>query len=207
MQLIEGSTMERKDPQIVTYQFGDPATWVDKYGDYLFRYALCFVRDRDLAEDLVQETFLAALQSYGSFGQRSSEKAWLFGILKHKALDHYRKHERLSHLVMDETESPDVFIRKGSRAGFWRSDRSPKDWSFDPENCVEQRALRAILDDCLDRLSPRLAMVFRLREIEQVKGKVICSELNITENNLWVMLHRARLCLRNCIEINWLNRK
>jgi RNA polymerase sigma-70 factor (ECF subfamily) len=194
--------MERKDPRIVTHQLADPATWVDRYGDYLFRYALSFVRDRDLAEDLVQETFLAGLQSRAGFGQLSSEKAWLFAILKHKAIDHYRKHGR----GRDEIEFQHVFVRKGSRAGSWRSNLGPKAWNLDPEKIVEQQALAAILGDCLDRLSPRLAMVFRLREIDQLKSKVICSELGITENNLWVMLHRARLCLRNCIEINWLNR-
>jgi RNA polymerase sigma-70 factor (ECF subfamily) len=205
--MIEGSKMERRNPRIVTDQLADPATWVDKYGDYLFRYALSFVRNRDLAEDLVQETFLAALQSRDSFGQQSSEKTWLVGILKHKAIDHYRKNRRLSQLESDgETELQDAFVRKGAFAGFWQSDRGPKSWSFDPEKGVEQQALRAILESCLERLSPRLATVFRLREIEQLETKVICSELNISESNLWVMLHRARLCLRRCIEINWLNR-
>jgi len=187
-------------------QLVDPATWVDEYGDYLLRYALSCVRDKQVAEDLVQETFLAALQARSSFNAQSSEKTWLVGILKHKAIDHYRKARR--HSQFDDGEDAglqDGFVNSGKWAGFWQTGLEPKDWKFDPGRSAEQSAFRGILEGCLSQLSPRIAMAFQLREIEERNTKEICSELNISESNLWVMLHRARLCLRRCIESNWLN--
>src|SRR5438552_17591458 len=89
-----------------TEQLIDPSTWVDEYGDYLLRYALSFVRDKQIAEDLVQETFLAALQSRSAFGGNSSERTWLVGILKHKAIDHYRKARRQNQF--EEGEDADL---------------------------------------------------------------------------------------------------
>ena len=189
-------------------QLSDPATWVDEYGDYLLRYALSVVRDKQLAEDLVQETFLAALQFRGSFGGHSSEKTWLVGILKHKAIDHYRKTCRQRQFEENEdVDLQDGFVRSGRWAGFWKTGLEPKDWKFDPGLSAEQNAFRTIFDGCLSRLSPRLANVFELREIEQLNTKQICMKLNISESNLWVMLHRARQFLRRCIELNWLSRK
>jgi len=195
--------MAAKGPESVV----DPAAWVDEYGDYLLRYALSFVRDKQIAEDLVQETFLAALQCRGSFSGQSSEKTWLVGILKHKAIDHYRVARR--HTQMDEgadEEPKDGFVTSGKWAGFWQVGSGPKDWEFHPGIQAEQNAFRGVLENCLSNLAPRLARAFHLREIEQKDTKEICAELNISETNLWVMLHRARLCLRRCIELNWLNR-
>jgi RNA polymerase sigma-70 factor (ECF subfamily) len=188
-------------------QLSDPAIWVDEYGDYLLRYALSVVRDKQIAEDLVQETFLAALQCRASFVGHSSEKTWLVGILKHKAIDHYRKSRR--HSQLEENEDADLqdgFVHAGKWAGFWKTGLEPRDWKFDPGKSAEQSAFRLTLEGCLSRLPPRLATVFELRELEQRDTKEICAELNISENNLWVMLHRARLCLRRCIELNWLNK-
>jgi RNA polymerase sigma-70 factor (ECF subfamily) len=188
-------------------QLVDPTTWVDEYGDYLLRYALSFVRDKQLAEDLVQETFLAALQSRSSFRGQSSEKTWLIGILKHKAIDHYRKTRR--HSQFEDGEDADLqdgFVNSGKWVGFWQTGLEPRDWQFNPQRSAEQSAFRGILDGCLSQLSPRIAMAFQLREIDQRDTAEICLELNISESNLWVMLHRARLCLRRCIESHWLGR-
>lgn len=191
-----------------TEQLVDPATWVDEYGDYLFRYALSFVRDKQLAEDLVQETFLAALQSRSNFSGQSSEKTWLVGILKHKAIDHYRKTRKQSQLDEGEDgELKDGFITSGKWVGFWQTGLEPRDWKLDPARQAEASALRGILGACLAQLPPRMATVFQLREVDQKNTQEICEQLSITESNLWVMLHRARLCLRKCIELNWLNRK
>ncbi|MBZ5509027.1 MAG: sigma-70 family RNA polymerase sigma factor [Acidobacteriia bacterium] len=185
----------------------DPATWVDEYGDYLLRYALSFVRDKQIAEDLVQETFLAALQSRSSFIGQSSEKTWLVGILKHKAVDYYRKTRRHTQFDANEdSDAQDGFVKTGRWAGFWQTGFEPTNWQFDPGRSAEQNAFQGILNGCLSRLSPRLATVFELRELEQRNTKEICAELNISESNLWVMLHRARQCLRRCIELKWLNR-
>jgi len=199
--------MENPGFQVVKC-LADPDVWVDEYGDYLLRYALSFVRNKQAAEDLVQETFLAALQSRNSFIGQSSEKTWLVGILKHKAVDYYRRERRHIQFEGDEDGgAQENFVRTGRWAGFWKAGPEPKDWKFDPGKSAEQNAFQEIFTECLSHLSPRLARVFELREVEQRDTKEICSELNISESNLWVMLHRARLCLRRCIEVNWLNQE
>ena len=198
--------MEKAGSEVVK-RLADPETWVDEFGDYLLRYALSFVRDKQVAEDLVQETFLAALQSRKSFIGQSSEKTWLVGILKHKAVDYYRKERRHIQLEGDEDGAQESFVRTGRWAGFWKTGPDPKDWKFDPGKNAEHNAFQAILLRCLSRLSPRQARVFELREVEQRDTKEICLELNISESNLWVMLHRARLCLRKCIEVKWLDQE
>jgi len=184
----------------------NPVKWIDEYGNYLLCYALCYVRRQEVAEDLVQETFLAALQARSGFAGKSSEKTWLVGILKHKLIDHYRKSNRYSQLAgeIDADSLREGFVRSGTWVGFWKTGSEPKDWHLDPACNAEQSAFRAVLDSCLTQLTPRMAAAFELREIEQLSTKEICEVLAISERNLWVMLHRARQLLRRCIELKWL---
>jgi RNA polymerase sigma-70 factor (TIGR02943 family) len=182
----------------------DPETWVDHYGDYLYRYALPRVQDSSVAEDLVQETFLAALQSHKNFQSRSSEKTWLTGILKHKVADFYRQKAKIppgSELDVDSVNTDAFFDGKGQ----WKL--KPPDWTADPEKLYGQKEFIGILNLCLSELSSRLAQVFVLREIDGLKTDEICKVLNITATNCWVMLYRARMYLRRCLEINWFTRK
>lgn len=184
----------------------DPTVWVDEYGDYLFRYALSYVRDKQVAEDLVQETFVAALQFHGTFGGRSSEKTWLVGILKHKAIDHYRRNRMNNQLSDLEDVRAGIsrgFLQGGKWANYWNTVLSPKDWRMDPSQSSEQNEFWTILEACLSKLPPRMATVFQLREVEQLGTKEVCEILNISENNLWVMLHRSRMHLRQCFELTW----
>ena len=182
-------------------QISDPATWVDQHGDYLFGYSLMRVRNRELAENLVQETFLAALTSRDSFSGRSSERTWMTGVLKHKLMDHYRKsfHEKsISELQTDEEQTIDDFYD-----ALGHPKQYPKNWMPDPQALLHSKEFWEVLHSCLSCLPKRTAIAFMMRELDGRSTKDICRKLKITPENLWVMLHRARLKLRALLEINW----
>jgi len=179
----------------------DPAVWVDEYGDDLYRYALFRVRKAETAEELVQDTFLAALKGRSSFSGRSSIKTWLFGILKHKIIDTFRKSGRernVSSLDLDEEISDESFF---NNAGHWN--RLLHSWEEDPEALAQNREFREVLARCVDNLPERLARVFLMREIEALDREEICNVLDVTPTNLGVMLHRARIRMRSCLEAKW----
>ncbi len=181
----------------------DPSGWVDRYGDSLFRYAMLRVGDRSRAEDLVQETFLAALKGRGSFSGDSSEATWLVAILKHKIVDHFRRQSREVSLPeggLPESPRNDPFDADGHWIG------GPAEWRWNPADVFRQKEFIEQLTKCLAGLSPNLAGAFTLREIDGADTKEICKVLGVTETNLWVILHRARARLRECLETRWLGR-
>ncbi|GAB6067119.1 sigma-70 family RNA polymerase sigma factor [Methylothermus subterraneus] len=170
----------------------DPERWLERYGDLLFRYALARVGDNAVAEDLVQETLLAAWRGRAEFAGRSSESSWLVGILRHKIADHFRKFSSssLEELGLD-WDAFDEF-------GHWRE--APKDLG-DPERDLELDQLKAALLRCLEKLPPRLRHLFYLREVEGLRAEEICRQLPASStNNVWVMLSRMRFRLRRCLE-------
>jgi RNA polymerase sigma-70 factor (ECF subfamily) len=172
--------------------------WLEEHGDALYAYALPRVRNADAAEDLVQETLLAALAGQERFAGQSAERTWLMGILKHKLIDHLRKSIRqrpLSELEIDVTS--EFFTERG----LWKISSPP--WDGRPEAGVEQAEFQAVLQRCLSKLPSRLAELFWLREAEGVTTERLCQELGITPTNVWTMLHRARLGLRQCLNQNW----
>lgn len=187
-------------------QAPNPETWVDEHGDYLYSYALLRLRDRELAEEIVQETFLAALKACHNFAGQSSERTWLVGILKHKIIDHFRRASRERLVANFEVSSSDdeLFRKSGEWAGHWTQEGAPKEWANDPSQVVEQKEFGEIFNRCLGQLPPRLAEAFTLREIKGFSSEEICEILAISANNLWVMLHRARALLRRSLEVNWL---
>ncbi len=185
-------------------QTSNPEKWVDEHGDYLFRYALVRLRDKEIAEDVVQETFLAALQGREKFKGEASEKTWLVGILKHKIIDHFRKIGR-------ESPMTDLLFTAGPEEGFfdlkgkWKV--APASWADDPKEILEKKEFWKKLDDCLLGLPSRLAQVFSLRELEGVESEQICNLLKISATNLGVILYRARMQLIRCLETNWFGTK
>lgn len=185
----------------------NPEVWVDQHGDYLFRFAMSRLRDRALAEEAVQETFLAALKSRESFGGQSSERTWLIGILKHKIIDHYRRTSRELPLFEDQLsgEQEESFRSSGEWVGHWTEQAAPSDWG-DAQKSLEQKEFWEVLHRCLSTLPERLAQVFILREMDEMSSSEICKILNITESNLWVMLHRSRAQLRRALETNYFKR-
>lgn len=178
----------------------DPSEWVDRYGDYLFRYAMLRLRNRSATEDLVQETFLAALKDRHSFSGRSSEATWLVGILKHKIADHFRRQSREVSRpggTLSDPPRDDPFDADGR----WAT--GPTEWGGNPADLLRQKEFVEQLAKCLSALSPNQANAFTLREIEGEDTGEICKVLNVTETNLWVILHRARMHLRRCLETHW----
>ncbi|HZC34660.1 MAG TPA: sigma-70 family RNA polymerase sigma factor [Chthoniobacterales bacterium] len=183
----------------------NPDSWVDQHGDCLYRYALMRVRQPHVAEDLVQETLFAAVRTSANFRGTSSERSWLYGILKNKIFDYFRKLAQevsFTDLEFLEDEMSHKFIDQG-----WNHELGPTQWKPDPEAVLDRKEFWVTFRSCLDKLPPRVADVFMLREIEQMDTAQICEALRISQNNLWVMLHRARMALRECLELNWFERK
>jgi RNA polymerase sigma-70 factor (TIGR02943 family) len=178
----------------------NPDVWVDQHGDSLFRFAFQRVRDESVAEDLVQETFLAAMRAKDRFKGQSSERTWLFGILKHKIIDHYRrkKFQRSDMNVEDFAESMDKFFSENRK---WRI--QPTNWDINPVEAYEQKEFMDAFYQCLSQMSQRLADAFVHREVDGLSTEEICKLMDITASNCWVMLYRARMLLRHCIETNW----
>ncbi len=184
----------------------DPTRWLDRHGDYLYRYALMRVRDTAVAEDLLQETLLAAIGSYQNHEGRSSERTWLVGIIRHKVVDYFRRLARTPEFQMAEEagrDDLDWFESAGEWRGHWREDQAPRIWSVDAVGLLEAGEFWKTVDRCLAQLSPQMAIAFTLREIDGLGSEEICEILNITTSNLWVTLHRARGKLRHFLEAEW----
>jgi RNA polymerase sigma-70 factor, ECF subfamily len=187
-------------------QSPDPGAWLDQHGNYLFKYAAFRLRDDIAAEDAVQETFLAALKAYETFEGRGSERTWLVGILKHKIIDHFRRVGREAPIGEESEETFDhreFFERPDQWSGHWANEHAPTDWHATPAELIERNDFWKVFSDCLSPLPQRTASAFTLREVDGHTSEEICEMLSISVNNLWVMLHRARLHLRNCLELNW----
>ncbi len=182
----------------------NPADWVDLYADYLYRFALMRIADKEIAEDLVQETFSATLASLKNnrFQGRASLKTWLTSILKHKLMDHLRGKYKHRALPLDKIDSNQVEESFDAR-GNWQV--KPGNWGADPPDLYEQKELAAILMACLETLQERQADAIRLRELDGKETEEICKILLISSTNYWVIMHRARLALRRCVERQWLN--
>lgn len=171
--------------------------WVDRYGDTLYRYALSRLRDAEASEEVVQETFLAALRARDQYSGAGSEGAWLLGICKRKIIDYVRRRQRPDAAAGGETAgdpSADLFDAKGN----WRLD--PRITKGRPEAALERDDFWRALRGCLEGLPRRQADVFVLREMDEMDRDDICKELEITASNLGVLLHRARLHLTRCMK-------
>ncbi len=193
----------------INSQIENPESWVDQYGDFLYRFTLSRIKDPSIAEDLVQETFLAALKARKNFQGRSTAKTWLIAILKHKIVDHIRKRvrEQTSDKIesMHDTAANDPVDNSFNDKGDWQI--RPSKWAIDPMKLYEQKEFMDVLYHCLGELPERQAEAFMMREIDGFSTEEICKVLNITATNSWVMLYRARMWLRRCLENNWLNTK
>jgi len=178
------------------------AAELDTHRRYLLRVAQLQLRDADLAEDVVQDTLVAALSARAGFSGRSSIRTWLTGILKHKIVDAIRSKQRqpVALTAFDEEADVDDFDPLFKDNGAWAA--PPADWG-DPENALARQEFMSIMEACLDKLPPNTARVFMMREIMELDTDEICKELTITANNLWVILYRARMALRLCLEQNW----
>ena len=182
----------------------DPAIWLEQYGDLLFRYALVRIRNRELAEDLVQKTFLAALRARDRFSGQSSEGTWLVGILRHK---HCRSHAegwlRASGRPVRSSRLP--ACRFFNRKGHWKL--TPAKWPLDPVQVLEIQEFWKSFRACTSGLPPLLAGAFCLRELEGHESEEVCNILAISPSNLSVRLHRTQMYFRRCLEMSWFTGK
>lgn len=183
----------------------DPAQWVEAYGDGLFKHALARVGQRPVAEDLVQEAFLAAWKARNRFAAKSSEKTWLLQILRHKIADHFRQQARANEIpVGEELEriEEEHFRTEGFSRGKWRKAMAPKSWG-NPDQSLEQKEFWRTLHECVAKLPEKAAQAFLMREVDELDSEEICRTASIQSSHLFVLLHRARLALRRCLELNW----
>src|SRR5262245_39702304 len=190
-----GRPMERPG----TFPATDPTTWVDRHGDYLYRYARARVHDPDATEELVQEALLAALAARDRFQGRATERSWLTAILKRKVIDWLREkvRRRARERPLPDRWAEGLFTRWGK----WKV--SPVHWRpDDPGREMTRREFREVLAACLGNLPVRLRQAFVLRHMEEETPEAVCRSVGATSANLWVMLHRARLLWR-CLTVNW----
>jgi RNA polymerase sigma-70 factor (ECF subfamily) len=190
--------MERTDHEFA--QASDPALWVDRHGDALFRFAMLRVGDRDLAEELVQETYVAAWQAKDRYAGRSSERTWLVGILKHKIVDS-RRRDRARPPVDDSLDSGEDMAELFDERGRWK--HPPRDWGDSPAAIAENQEFWRVFSRCFESLSARPRLAFALKEHEGLGGDEICKVLGVSTTNVWVILYRARQHLRRCLELHW----
>jgi RNA polymerase sigma-70 factor (TIGR02943 family) len=165
----------------------------------LLRFARTQLRNEAWAEDAVSETLLAALEKPQAFAGASRLETWLVGILKHKLIDQLRRHTREATLFSDD-DGADLDELLFAANGTWHE--TPRDWG-DPEAQLHERQFLDVLEACVERLPPVQGRVFMMREWLELDTDEICKELQISSTNLWVLLHRARLRLRECLQQRW----
>lgn len=183
-------------------QFKD---WVELYSGDLFRWAEYKSSSREAAEDLVQETFLAAYRSWDKFNHESSPKTWLHAILKYKLMDYFRKKARdivISESSFYDQDKDSFFDAFFDEDGRWKKEARPQPWDTEGD-LLDNPDFRKTLYDCLKKLPPAWRHVVTLKYMEEKNSKDICQDFNISLTNFWQILYRVRLQLRACLEKNW----
>jgi RNA polymerase sigma-70 factor (ECF subfamily) len=176
-----------------------PAQWLDVHGDALFRYAVALVSDQHRAEDLVQETLLAALEARDRFAGGASERTWLVSILRHKAIDQRRREQCRQEAQL---EIDPVVEGNFNALGKWRT--PPRGWAPNPQKLMETDEFWSIFENCMRALPGAMREAFALRVMGDLSADDTCAILEIKSANLWTILYRARERLRRCLEHKWL---
>jgi RNA polymerase sigma-70 factor (TIGR02943 family) len=176
-----------------------PEKWVDRYGDYLFNFTISRVNDPIMAQDLVSETFLAGLKSAHRFKGNSTERTWLISILKRKIIDYYRK----INSNKGKAEVRMSYLSNSDQEGDWMEEQAADLRNPNVEDMIEQRELGDALEECIACLPERYATIFVQKTIDNLETETICKEHNITASNLWVIIHRARVQLMECLNNKW----
>ena len=178
---------------------------VETHRSYMLRFATAKLRDADQAEEVVQEALLAALDGVSSFSGQSTLRTWLTSILKFKIIDFQRRviSER-AHFASasqdDDSADPEWFDKMFDETGHWQPRLSS--WA-NPDGALEQKQFFDVFERCMDKLPDAASRVFFKREVMGIETDEICKEEAITASNCWVMLHRARIALRECLDRNW----
>ena len=177
--------------------------WVDEHSDYLFRYARKHFSEEVVAEELVQETFVAAVTAISNFKGDASARTWLVGILRHKIVDRIRANTRNKTVSIDD-QSEEGYGRYFDEHEHWKPETGPLPWNIDPDKLVEQKQFMAALQSCMEKLPERFRAVFLLREFDGLSRDEISEKLELTSTNIGVILYRSRLALRDCLQTKWL---
>lgn len=177
--------------------------WFDAYAEDLFRWALAKLPSDDIAKDLVQDTFVAALQSVDKFKAVSSPRTWLIGILKNKIADYYRKESRIPTQSFEDsfaerTQASDDF----NEQGHWKEMAATDTWNADVELLDNPEFLK-VMNSCLNKLPNNWSLIIQAKYLLEKEAEEICKEFEISKTNYWQVIHRAKLAMRACIHLNW----
>lgn len=183
----------------------DSDTWLEEHGDYLFRFAMLKLKDAALAEDLVQDTLVSAMAAKDRYLPLATVRTWLTTIMKNKILDHWRRQGReitATDLMgaAGEDASVDEFF---NQAGRWAD--MPNVYP-NPDAALESKQFWAVFEHCLSRLKPQQAEVFLAKEVHGMESQEISESYSLSPNNIWVLMHRARVALGKCLEIHWVSK-
>ena len=182
----------------------NPHQWVTAHADYLYAFAITRINDEEQAKDLVQETFLAALEKIGNFEGKSSERTWLTAILKNKIIDIYRKKSsglKAVDVKEAEEEQNDFF---NPDDGHWINENGPKEFGVADKDHLVSKEFEQVLQKCMQKLPALWMAVFTMKHIEDEPTDTICAELKVSASNFWVIIHRTKLNLRACLQKNWI---
>lgn len=191
-------TFDNQKKKMTAHQL-NPNVWVDAYADYLFNFAVARVSNAEIAKDLVQETFFAGLKSAKNYKGEAAERTWLIAILKRKVIDHYRK----INSKKGKAEVRMSYSTSSDSEGDWLEERVADPFSTLENSAIENEELGSAIHSCISKLPRKQALVFKMKTIQGISTEDICNELEINPSNLWVMIHRARTALMDCLNENW----
>jgi RNA polymerase sigma-70 factor (ECF subfamily) len=182
-------------------EIAPPETWVDRYGDYLYGFAMSRLRNPDAAHDCVQDTFLAGIKALDRFDGSRDIKFWLRGIMRNKIVDHIRrsvKENKVDIQAEDEALIESFWFKYSGIAT-----TNPDPWQFNPRKHYDNSEFWVVFDRCIEQVKEPARQAFILRVLEDLSTEEVCKVMNVTSNYLWVLLHRARSQLKTLIEANW----
>ena len=177
----------------------DISSWVNTYSDELYAWSFYKTKLREVSEDLVQDTFLAAIQNKEKFRAESNHKTWLFSILNNKISDYFRKNYKQNQCFTDDNDGLHTHF---TSAGKWIDSESPEFWQEDTE-LLDDDSFRSVLEKCLAGLPKKWNDSLLYKYILEKSAHEICQELNITMTNYWQLIHRSKLNMKKCIERNY----
>ncbi len=178
-----------------------PHLWVTLHADHLYTYAYRRLNDEEVARDLVQETFLAALEKVSTFKGDSTERTWLTAIIKYKLIDMYRKKARTAKKVQQSAKE-DYFFDPDLNN--WKREHWPAPFGIEDHDPLNNKEFNKVLQECLQKLPALWMAVFTMKHVDEEVTDVICKELSISSSNFWVIIHRAKVNLRSCLQKNWI---
>jgi RNA polymerase sigma-70 factor (ECF subfamily) len=179
----------------------NPREWVSSHADYLYDFALSRINDEELARDLVQETFLAALEKINTFEGKSAVRTWLTAILKNKIIDVYRRKASVQYANLNTGSESVAFFEADN--GHWIDAHAPVAFGIGQQHPLDSKEFNGVLRQCMDKLPSLWTSVFTLKHIDDTPTTMICDKLKISPANFWVIIHRTKVNLRACLQKNW----